>query len=237
LSRGTLFLFCSGGAKSITVDERGREKFSIMNPAAQAVLIFWLAAQATGVTPDRSSIISLSVDLDGDRQAERILLDKESDPSLSIFHGRRVLWRGVSARWKPWKLAVADVDGDGRREVAVGVYKSTRFFPKPHNCLFIYAWDGRLAHPKWLGSSLSRPFIDFAFMDGDAERQTKLAAIEIKRDGSRCLALYSWNGFGFTLDWERGGWRELKLIEATKDFVIMEADGARMRIARDEMRS
>ncbi|HEY0322099.1 MAG TPA: VCBS repeat-containing protein [Pyrinomonadaceae bacterium] len=210
----------------------------LTNPAAQAVFIFLLVTCASGVKPDRSSgIVSLESDLDGDGQTERIRLDKDSDPSLSIRHGKRLMWRGVPAKWKPWKLAVADVDGDGRLDIIVGVYKSTRYFPKPHNCLFIYAWDGRRAHPKWLGSSLGRPFVDFAFVDSNNDGQEELLAIEIKRDGKRCLAAYSWNGFGFTLDWQRGDWQEVRLIEATGNRIIVEADGSRITLTGDEMRS
>lgn len=208
-----------------------------MNRAIHAIFISLLITCAASVIFGRSGVDSLKLDLDGDGQVEHISLNKESDPALSIRHGSHVLWRGVPARWKPWKLAVADVDGDGRREIVVGVYKQTRFFPKPHNCLFIYGWDGRRAHPKWLGSSLSRPFVDFAFIDTDGDRQDELAAIEIKRDGRRCIALYSWNGFGFTLDWQRGDWQQATLIEAASGHLIIEADGARVILTGDEMRN
>lgn len=209
-----------------------------MNLAALAVFIFLLAAIGSGAKPDSSSgIVSIEFDLDGDGRRELIRLDKESDPTLSVRHRRQVLWKGVPARWKPWKLAVADVDGDGRREIVVGVYKSTRYFPKPHNCLFIYAWDGRQARPKWLGSSLSRPFLDFAFADVDGDKEEELAAIEMKLDGRLCLALYSWNGFGFTLDRQRGDWQQVRLIKAVKDGIILEADGEPLTLTNDEMRS
>ncbi|HEX8173791.1 MAG TPA: VCBS repeat-containing protein [Pyrinomonadaceae bacterium] len=209
-----------------------------MNPAAHAVLILLLSTFLSGPAHDSSSgILSLESDLDGDGQKERVVLDKESEPSLSVRHGGTVLWRGVPARWKPWRLMVADVDGDGRREIAVGVYKSTRFFPKPHNCLFLYSWDGRTASKKWLGSSLSRPFIDFTFADLDGDREEELAAIEMKRDGRLCLAVYSWNGFGFTLDWQRGDWQLARLVKASKEGITVEADGAQVTLTGDETRN
>lgn len=208
-----------------------------MNHVSRTLFIFLLVSCASGLTFGRSDIVSLEFDLDGDGQRESIRLDKESDPSLSILHGSKIMWRGVPARWKAWKLAVADVDGDGQREIIVGVYKATRYFPKPHNCLFIYGWDGQGARPKWLGSSLSRPFVDFAFVDTDRDGQQELAAIERKRDGRYCLAVYSWNGFGFTLDWQRGDWQEARLIESTVERIIVEADGARVTLTSDEMRN
>lgn len=208
-----------------------------MKRATDAVFIFLLITFASGMAAGHSAVVSLAYDLDGDGQPEEIRLDKESDPSLSISHGKRVLWRGVPARWQPWKLSVADVDGDGHLEIAVGVFKPTRYFPKAHNCLFIYGWDGQSAHPKWLGSSLSRPFVDFAFVNLKDERRGELVAIEIKRDGRRCVAAYSWNGFGFTLDWQRGDWLEARFVEAVNNRIVIEADGALLTLMPDELRN
>jgi hypothetical protein len=208
-----------------------------MNRVPRAIFILLLLTCASNAKPTSFDAFSLEFDLDGDGQLERIRLDKASDPALSVRHGRRLVWSGVPARWKPWKLTVADVDGDGRSEILVGVYKATRFFPKPHNCLFIYSWDGRRAAPKWLGSSLSRPFTDFAFMKGDGKRMGSLVALETRRDGRRCVAVYSWNGFGFTLDWQQGDWQEARLIEAANNRIILEADGRRVTLSTDEMRN
>jgi hypothetical protein len=208
-----------------------------MKLTGRAIFIFLFITCTPCVMFGRASITSMEVDLDGDGTSERIILDKDQESTLSVRHGKRLLWTGVPARWKPWKLAVADVDGDGRREIIVGVYKSTRFFPRPHNCLFIYAWDGQRVRPKWLGSSLSKPFLDFAFLDANAYGQQELASIEIKRDKRLCLALYSWNGFGFTLEGQRGDWQEARLIEAARDRIVVEADGSRLTFQGAEMRN
>ena len=177
-------------------------------------------------------------DLDRDGKLERLSLDPGRDPALSIRRGKRLLWQGVPQRWNPWKLMIADVDGDGKREIVVGVYKSTRYFPKPHNCLFIYGWDGQRASPKWLGSSLSRPFTDFTFTDLDGSGAgEELIAVEMTLDGKQCVAIYKWNGFGFTLDWQRGGWQSVRLITAGNGQVIVEADGNRITLTSDVKRS
>ena len=113
--------------------------------------------------------------------------------------GRREMWRGIPRSLNPWKIQIADVDGDGEEEIAVGVYKKARFHPVMAKRLFVYGWDGRDAYPKWLGSRLSRPFKDFTFADsGDG---TKLIAIEETKDGWNELAVYRWDGFGFTREW------------------------------------
>src|SRR5258708_16204820 len=55
----------------------------------------------------------------------------------------------------------------------------------PISCLFIYSFDGRTVRPKWLGSSLSRPFVDFAFANLDRDRAEELISIETTRQGKR----------------------------------------------------
>ncbi|HEY0378587.1 MAG TPA: VCBS repeat-containing protein [Pyrinomonadaceae bacterium] len=174
--------------------------------------------------------MSVETDLDGDGRVERITLDSTRDPAVRVSHGRRLLWEGVHGRWRPWKLAVADVDGDGRKEIVVGVFKATKFIPRPHNCLFIYEWDGRRGAPKWLGSTLSRPFTDFGFADANGDGRDELYALETRRDGRQSLAAYSWNGFGFTQDWQRGDWLRAALVSVTRDEIKLEADGERVTL-------
>lgn len=173
-------------------------------------------------------------DLDGDGRRERIVLNGAGDPVLKIWRGRALLWQGVPKRWKPWKLSVADVDGDGKSEIVLGIYKATHYFPQPHNCLFIYDWDGRELLPKWLGSSLSKPFTDFAFADLDSDGRDNLIAIETTRRGRQCVAVYSWNGFGFTLDWQRGDWARARLLTAPGGELFVEGDGERIHLTSKE---
>lgn len=185
---------------------------------------------ATVVASRAASPMSVETDLDGDGRVERITLDSTRDPAVRVSHGRRLLWEGVHGRWRPWKLAVADVDGDGRKEIVVGVFKATKFIPRPHNCLFIYEWDGRRGAPKWLGSTLSRPFTDFGFADANGDGRDELYALETRRDGRQSLAAYSWNGFGFTQDWQRGDWLRAALVSVTRDEIKLEADGERVTL-------
>lgn len=189
--------------------------------------------------PDSSRAASraravIEYDLDNDGWRESIVLDGEKDPALSIRRGGKLLWQGVTAKWKPWKLRIADVDGDGRSEIILGVYKATRYFPKPHNCLFVYGWDGSRAFPKWLGSSLSKPFTDFAFADFNADGQNELVALETRRDLLQSVAIYSWNGFGFTLDWQQGAWGKAKLVADKAGSLLVEADGERIALSERE---
>lgn len=198
-----------------------------MRRLTQALSLLLLLC-ATVVTSRAAGTVSVEADLDGDGRVERITLDATRDPAVSVRRGRRLLWEGVHGRWRPWKLTIADVDGDGRKEIVVGVFKATKFIPRPHNCIFIYDWDGRRAAPKWLGSTLSRPFTDFGFADTNGDGRDELYAVETRRDSRQALAAYSWNGFGFTQDWERGDWLKAALLSVTREEITIQADGRRV---------
>lgn len=167
----------------------------------------------------------IEADLDGDGRVERIDLDSDRGVALQVSRDGKLLWSGVSGSWKPWKMQLADVDGDGKPEIVVGVFKSTKFFPKPHNCLFIYGWSGEQAYSKWLGSSLGRPFTDFLFADLDNKPGDELVAIETTLERKAGVAVYRWNSFGFTLDRRQGEWGSVKLLSADGGRISIKADG------------
>jgi hypothetical protein len=111
---------------------------------------------------------------------------------------RREIWRDWDRGFLPWKLLVAELDGDAEPEIALGVWKRTRFDPEKRNRLFIYDWTGGCLHAKWLGSRLVAPFSDFKFARPDAEaRIDSLYALETE-GGRRLVRKYHWNGFGFS---------------------------------------
>ena len=117
----------------------------------------------------------------------------------------------------PWKLMAGDVDGDGELEIAVGVYKKSRYDPILEKRPFFYNWKkGRLV-PKWLGSRLSRRFDDFVLADLDGDGSHELVALERVKDRSGAgvkggssdsvadkvgnkyvLGVYKWHSFGFS---------------------------------------
>jgi hypothetical protein len=209
--------------------------FALCRVAALPLLLFACFLPVTrGAEKSFKSLIE--EDLDGDGKPERIELDSRRANTLSVRRGGKLLWQGVPSRWQPWKLAVADVDGDRRREIILGVFKATKFFPVPHNCLFVYDWTGERAQPKWLGSSLSRAFVDFAFAGLDGEAGDELIALERTLERKKSLAVYRWNGFGFTLDHRRGDWSEARISGAQQGRILIEADGERIFLVKDKTR-
>jgi hypothetical protein len=136
-------------------------------------------------------------DLDGDGKAETVSIRPRSggqSAAVVVSRGGKRLFEGV--RLSPWKAIAPDVDGDGKHEVAVGVYKKSRFDPVMAKRLFIYKFEGGKLLPKWLGSRLSRRFTDFRFADIDKDGRDELVAQEYDLKGSY-ESLYRWNGFGF----------------------------------------
>lgn len=97
----------------------------------------------------------------------------------------------------PWKVQVADVDGDGQKEISIGVYKESEFHPVKAKRPFVYNWHGNGISPKWRGSRLSKPFEDYIFADVDGDGLDEIVSIEILKNGKKLINSYKWKGFGF----------------------------------------
>lgn len=106
-------------------------------------------------------------------------------------------WIDNNRQINPWKILICDVEGDGKPEMAVGVWKTAKFHPVFDNRLFIYAWEKGMIYPKWLGSRLSSPLVDFDFRDINHDGITELIALEYQKDGLKRVIAYEWTGFGF----------------------------------------
>ncbi len=150
---------------------------------------------------------------------ERLLLDR-GKVWVESRGGRRSLHL---ARYHPWKLTWARVAG--RRQLAVGVFKPTRFQPTPHNALFLYDWEEGKLTARWLGSRLSKPFADFAFADMRGRGETELAAAEQLQDGRWCLVIYRWTGFGFQGEWQSKPFARLSGLIASGSTVAGHVSG------------
>lgn len=169
----------------------------------------------------KTTRVELQADLEGDGLCETLILAAKGRHSLTIWRDGERIWQGIPREWRAWKLQAADVDGDDVKEIILGVHKRTRFFPEPHNCLFVFGWDGNKAFPRWLGSRLSKPFVDFAFAQLDGEAGEELVSLEVTRSGGRCLVVYSWCGFGFVGDWQSRGFARARLSKSKSGQVML----------------
>ena len=143
-------------------------------------------------------------DIDGDSNEELIAIEGDG----KVFYGHKLVMlsydNGLEKSYErefkelnPWKIQTCDVDGDHRREIALGVYKEASFHPVMAKRPFLYHWDKGDIVPMWRGSRLSRPFEDYIFFDIDADEKDEIIAIERLPDGKALINAYKWAGFGF----------------------------------------
>lgn len=107
----------------------------------------------------------------------------------------------TSPIFRAWKVAVADLDGDGTDEVVLGIWSDQprHAEPDPHRTVWVLRWDDRAERlvEAWRGSALARPLRDFTV--AEHPRGDRLVAAERGRDG--CFATtYRWTGFGFAAE-------------------------------------
>ena len=189
------------------------------------------AALVVGATPverpPRPQPMRITADLEGTGRPATLRLNPQSADPVVVVSGGRTASTGIRRAWKPWRIAVSDLNGDGRREIVVALFKTTRSMPKPHNCLFVYRFDGRAITPLWLGSSMGRPFTDFAFgRIGDGGN--RLVTLDIRMDGGRSVTVHRWTGFGFRAERSWGSWKRARLVGIGHGRISVVADGRRV---------
>lgn len=99
---------------------------------------------------------------------------------------------------KPLWVQAGDINGDGVMEIAVCVYKTTKFHPVLAKRPFFYdlTADGEL-ESVWLGSRLARPFEQYILSDVDQDGIDEIVSVEWTENGNKVAAVYDWKGFGF----------------------------------------
>jgi hypothetical protein len=151
-----------------------------------------------------NNIFELTSDMDNDEISEKVILFYGNDfmnNELIIMNNTKteILW--ISDFKKIWKVQIADIDGDGFKEIVTGVWKYSPVYQTETNCLSIHNWEGNRIIPKWRGSTLSKPFYDFILVDVDGDKIDELVTLEksIEKDSRNFLVIYKWIGFGFTV--------------------------------------
>jgi hypothetical protein len=186
---------------------------------------------ADAVRQDDGSLLLLAGSEDGTAALLHISVEttarQERRGEVETSGRLHIRWHRDLGGLRPWKVRLADVDGDGAKELVLGVSKAARFDPVVRNRLFVYAWPD-LA-PRWLGSRLSLPFEDFAFVDCDGDGKDDLVALELAPNGRRRLMRYQWNGFGFSGE-------EGDFLEVTPDSNLIAVHPSGFRLQPDSPR-
>lgn len=159
-------------------------------------------------------------DLDKNGVAETIAITRRSMQNGHPMGGEIIVLQKVKGRltplWRqknlnPWKLCVADVNGDGKQEIIAGVWKKSPKDPIMARRTFVFYWNGTRMMPMWLGSRLSRRFVDFDLKDINKDGWAELLAMEIAPGKPNRIGIYRWKSFGF--EWlgsaEPSKWKEL----------------------------
>lgn len=101
---------------------------------------------------------------------------------------------------KPWKLNLADVDGDGKPELLMAVVKTTHFDAVERNRLFLFNYAAETLAKKWTGSQIGGNWREFHALDlVPAIAGDELVFIEQVEGKGERLGVYYWLDFGFAL--------------------------------------
>lgn len=144
-----------------------------------------------------------------------VLLEQHSD-SLSIL--KLFVNDSLNSTWElkypVYQINFGDVDNDSIPDILVGTIKATRYDPKVDKRLFIYKiTDDYYIRPKWMGSRVSQPLVDFRLKE--QYPISKIRTIEKEQDGTYLVAEYRWRGFG--LDFIEYKYRHISIDEAKKE--------------------
>lgn len=173
------------------------------------------------VGSDDDKIVSVYVsDIDRDSKDELLIISGKASSnygeSLVIFSVGKELQEIYRRHFKdmnPWKVETADIDGDGIKEISIGVYKRSQFHPIMAKRPFIYNWNENDISPKWRGSRLSRPFEDYIFADIDGDGLDEIVSVEVLENGKKIINSYKWKGFGFEGKAESKEYEEILAIK------------------------
>lgn len=146
------------------------------------------------------------------------------------------MYREDFSRLKPWKITTGDIDGDGKCEVSIGVYKKTPFHQVMAKRPFIYSFENNKLVPKWRGSRLSKPFTDYDFCDIDGDGIDEIVSIEILEDNKKVINTYKWEGFGFEGFLQSKSFEDVKKLTVKRGIIYVEVkDKGNKYLARVEI--
>jgi len=125
---------------------------------------------------------------------------------------------GVKDDAHPWQLWW--MRAQNQQCLACATDKTSPAVTAKLNGMYVFSWNGHEARPRWLGTRLSRPYLDATYADLHHDGQWRMAAVEVAEDGRRSLAVYRAVGFGFEGEWRSDPLPGLERVAAFTTLVL-----------------
>ncbi len=97
----------------------------------------------------------------------------------------------------PWKVELADIDGDNIPEILIALQKTTPYDKEIKNRMFIFNYQDNILARKWTGSRIAGIWREFYPMELLSTPGQELVFIEQAGEDLEKISIYSWFDFGF----------------------------------------
>lgn len=118
---------------------------------------------------------------------------------------------------KPWRLRLADIDGDDEKELLTAVRKTTFYDKEEKNRLFVFNYTDGLLVKKWTGSEIAGSWGDFITGELVNTKGDELIFISKTKEGQERLLIYHWFDFGFLMLAQSADYQDIIEVVITKE--------------------
>jgi hypothetical protein len=177
------------------------------------------------------------IDLNQDGEPERVELTGEQVYIYAQIDNSVPLWQSPP-EWQVKQVLTGDLNRDGSPELALLVWRPFKPWPidsyLPHggriaahqdrrglSChLILIGWQTGRFGELWAGSALAQPLRAITAVDLDGDGRQELAVLETLYNTpsflpARALAVWEWNGFGFSLlARTQGSFQRITVVQA-----------------------
>ena len=134
---------------------------------------------------------------------------------------------------RPWKITVADVDGDGVMEIITVVNKTTHYDKEIKNRLFLFNYENNTLVKKWTGSQIGGNWNQVYIGDLVSIPGEEIILVEETEQKLEKLGVYYWFDFGFLKLAESEEYQNIKEIVICGDNLIRMIYGTENQVECD----